>query len=180
MSRDSRTETRREKMPYCPTCKKEYPLGTTICVDCNVSLIDNKAADLVSLVSLNNKEQAERFVAYLKEQEIESTYEYGVREDNYRIYVDKKDKRAAMKGFITFQTAEKRSRAGDAAPMCFIELVDFDENMAKTVKKAKRTRRSSKKAAEAPAEAPVTEAPVVEEAPVAEAEAPAKEEAPAE
>ena len=71
-------------------------------------------------------------------------------------------------------------RAGDAAPMCFIELVDFDENMAKTVKKAKRTRRSSKKAAEAPAEAPVTEAPVVEEAPVAEAEAPAAEEAPAE
>ncbi len=71
-------------------------------------------------------------------------------------------------------------RANDAAPMCFIELVDFDENMAKTVKKAKRTRRSSKKAAEAPAEAPVTEAPVVEEAPVAEAEAPAKEEAPAE
>ena len=63
-------------------------------------------------------------------------------------------------------------RANDAAPMCFIELVDFDENMAKTAKKAKRTRRSSKKAAEAPAEAPVTEAPAVEEAP-------AKEEAPA-
>ena len=71
-------------------------------------------------------------------------------------------------------------RANDAAPMCFIELVDFDENMAKTAKKAKRTRRSSKKAAEAPAEAPVTEAPVAEDAPVAEAEAPAKEEAPAE
>ena len=56
-------------------------------------------------------------------------------------------------------------RANDAAPMCFIELVDFDENMAKTAKKAKRTRRSSKKATEAPAEAPVTEAPAVEEAP---------------
>ena len=56
-------------------------------------------------------------------------------------------------------------RANDAAPMCFIELVDFDENMAKTAKKAKRTRRSSKKAAEAPAEAPVTEAPAVEESP---------------
>ena len=71
-------------------------------------------------------------------------------------------------------------RYGDAADMAFIELVDFDENMAKTVKKAKRTRRSSKKAAEAPAEAPVTEAPAVEEAPVAEPEAPAKEETPAE
>ena len=35
-------------------------------------------------------------------------------------------------------------RQGDAAATCFIELVDFDENMAKTQKKAKRTRRSGK------------------------------------
>ena len=57
-------------------------------------------------------------------------------------------------------------RANDNAPMCFIELVDFDENMAKTAKKAKRTRRSKKSAdataAEAAAEAPVAEAPVAE------------------
>ena len=58
-------------------------------------------------------------------------------------------------------------RASDAAPMCFIELVDFDENMAKTAKKAKRTRRSSKKATTSPA--------AEEAAPVAEAEAPAAE-----
>lgn len=37
-------------------------------------------------------------------------------------------------------------RQGDAAATCFIELVDFDENMAKTQKKAKRTRRSRKSA----------------------------------
>lgn len=58
-------------------------------------------------------------------------------------------------------------RQGDAAEMCFIELVDYDENMAKTPKAAaKKTRRSRKggkaeavetsaeeaKAAEAPAE----------------------------
>ena len=66
-------------------------------------------------------------------------------------------------------------RASDAAPMCFIELVDFDENMAKTAKKAKRTRRSSKKAATAPAAAeaaPVAEAPAAE---AAETAAPAEE-----
>jgi len=66
-------------------------------------------------------------------------------------------------------------RASDAAPMCFIELVDFDENMAKTAKKAKRTRRSSKKAS-----APVAEAAEAAEAPAAEAAetaAPAAEEA---
>ena len=56
-------------------------------------------------------------------------------------------------------------RASDAAPMCFIELVDFDENMAKTAKKTKRTRRSSKKsAAPAAAEAPAAEAPAEEAA----------------
>ncbi len=49
-------------------------------------------------------------------------------------------------------------RAGDQAAMCFIELVDFDENMAKTAKKATRTRRSRKTAAtaEAPAETAAT------------------------
>ena len=63
-------------------------------------------------------------------------------------------------------------RQGDAAQICFIELVDFDENMAKTATKKKAIRRSRKSTkAEAPvAEAPVAEAPVaeVEEAPKAE------------
>lgn len=54
------------------------------------------------------------------------------------------------------------TRRGDAAPIAFIELVDFDENMAKTPKAgAKKTRRSRKAAPKA--EAPVAEAPVAEE-----------------
>ncbi len=57
-------------------------------------------------------------------------------------------------------------RACDAAPMCFIELVDYNEHMAKTEKKAKRTRRS-KKAAAAP-EAEAGQAPVAETAETAE------------
>ena len=65
------------------------------------------------------------------------------------------------------------SRLGDGADMAFIELVDFDENMLKTPKAEKKTRRSRKSAApkaETPAveEAPVAEAPAVEEAPAAE------------
>ncbi len=65
------------------------------------------------------------------------------------------------------------TRRGDAAPIAFIELVDFDENMAKTPKAAKKTRRSRKSAvkAEEAAQAPVaeaTEAPAAEEAPKAE------------
>ena len=60
-------------------------------------------------------------------------------------------------------------RQSDGADMAFIELVDFDENMMKTEKKARRTRRSRKGAA---AEAPAAE---VAEAPAAEAEEPKAE-----
>ena len=66
-------------------------------------------------------------------------------------------------------------RPSDASEMCFIELVDFDENMLKSAgKKKTRTRRGGKKAAkaEAPAEEVVT--------PVSEEEAPAAEESKAE
>ena len=60
------------------------------------------------------------------------------------------------------------TRQGDAAPIAFIELVDFDENMAKAPKTAKRTRRSRKSSAAAPAAAEqaetVAEAPAAEEA----------------
>ncbi len=49
------------------------------------------------------------------------------------------------------------TRQGDAAPIAFIELVDFDENMAKAPKAAKKTRRSRKAAPKA------EEAQVVEE-----------------
>ncbi len=68
------------------------------------------------------------------------------------------------------------ARQGDGADIAFIELVDFDENMAKTPKAEKKTRRSRKSAA-AKAEAPAEEAPKAAEAPAEEA--PKAEEAPA-
>ena len=81
------------------------------------------------------------------------------------------------------------SRQGDAADIAFIELVDFDENMLKSPKAEKKTRRSRKSSApkaEAPAAeaAPAAEEVKAEPAPAAEeapkAEAPAVEEAKAE
>lgn len=77
------------------------------------------------------------------------------------------------------------TRQGDAAEMCFIELVDYDENMAKTPKAAKKTRRSRRsKSGDAATDAAATEAQATEaaeatEAPAAE-EAKAESEAPAE
>lgn len=72
------------------------------------------------------------------------------------------------------------NRLGDNAEMCFIELVDYNENMAKekVAKKAPRTRRSRKSSTE---DAPVTAeakatAPVKEEAATPEVTSEAKEE----
>ena len=50
-------------------------------------------------------------------------------------------------------------RRGDAAPIAFIELVDYNENMAKTPKaEAKKTRRSRRSTKKVEAEAPAEEA----------------------
>ena len=58
------------------------------------------------------------------------------------------------------------TRQGDAAEVAFIELVDFDENMAKAPKAAKKTRRGRKSAAAAQATeaTEATEASAAEEA----------------
>lgn len=80
-------------------------------------------------------------------------------------------------------------RKGDAAEIAFIELVDFDENMAKTpkaeVKKTRRSRKAAPKAenTEAVAEQVTDEAQVADtaaEAPAVEAEAATEEAAPVE
>ncbi len=58
------------------------------------------------------------------------------------------------------------NRLGDNAQTCFIELVDYNENMLKDKKEAKKTRRTRRGAKAAPkAEA---EAPKAEEAPKAD------------
>jgi ribosomal protein L17 len=58
------------------------------------------------------------------------------------------------------------NRLGDNAAMCFIELVDYNENMLKdtAAKKAPKTRRSRKKATASVAEAPTAEAASEEKA----------------
>jgi len=68
------------------------------------------------------------------------------------------------------------TRVGDSADMCFIELVDFNENLLadkESAKKASRRRRGAKKPAAATAAAvaaeEVVEESAVEEAPAAEA-----------
>ena len=59
-------------------------------------------------------------------------------------------------------------RPSDASEMAFIELVDFDENMAKTAKVEKKTRRSRRSTKKADEVAPEAVAETSTEAPKAE------------
>lgn len=64
------------------------------------------------------------------------------------------------------------TRQGDAAEICFIELVDCNENMVKAPKAAPKKTRRSRRSSAAKAETPATEAPAVaEEAKAEEAKA---------
>ena len=67
------------------------------------------------------------------------------------------------------------TRQGDAAQICFIELVDFDPEMAKTAGTKKKATRRSRKSTKTEEAAPVAAEAVAEEAPAAEAEAPKAE-----
>lgn len=57
-------------------------------------------------------------------------------------------------------------RQNDAAAMCFIELVDYDDNMAKTTKKVSRTRRSRKKSSTTAEQATSQNQTTIEDTPV--------------
>ena len=65
-------------------------------------------------------------------------------------------------------------RPSDASEMAFIELVDFDENMAKAEVKKTRTRRSRKSGAKAEAPAEAAEATATEATEAEATEAPAE------
>ena len=62
------------------------------------------------------------------------------------------------------------TRQGDAASIAFIELVDFDENMAKTPKVEKKTRRSRSKKATTASATDATTTVAADAAPATEAE----------
>lgn len=68
------------------------------------------------------------------------------------------------------------NRIGDNAEMCFIELVDYNENMLKDVKKKATSTRRRKPSAKKADDTTATEVKAVEEVKVVEAEAPQVEE----
>ena len=102
-------------MPICPICKQEYPTETTICPTCNVSLETPVVTTAVSVFSLRQESAAEHFVSYMHEHGLEGKCEYSMREDTYKIYVEKKDAMTAVK-LLRQYMVEARKQKEVAAP----------------------------------------------------------------
>ncbi len=104
-------------MPICPICKQEYPTETTICPTCNALLETPVVTTAVSVFSLHQESAAEHFVSYMHEHGLEGKYEYSMREDTYKIYVEKKDAMTAVKLLRQYMVeARKQKEAAAPAP----------------------------------------------------------------
>ncbi len=101
-------------MPFCPICREEYSKGITICSECNVSLVEGPAVETVSVFALQKEDAAQKFIDYMHEQGMEGSYEYSMRENAYKIYVEKPDMKKAVKLFASFYVMESRRKRGDS------------------------------------------------------------------
>lgn len=101
----------------CPKCEKIFEDDSlTMCPDCNVELEDSEKpkqeVKQVSVFSLTNEESAQGVIQYMKEQGVEGTYQYSLREKTYKIYVAQPDARAALKACTSYYAEEaKRIKA---------------------------------------------------------------------
>jgi hypothetical protein len=100
----------------CPKCQKVFEDDSiTVCPDCNEELTvveEVKEIRQVSVFSLTSEEAAQGIVEYMKEQGIEGSYQYSLRERNYKIYVAQPDARAALKACTSYYSVEaKRMKA---------------------------------------------------------------------
>jgi len=95
-------------MPWCPKCKTEYRSGFTICVDCDIELVDELKADddYEEVVVLKQEATAKKLVEFLTYSNITSYYEYSKENQAYSVYSHTKDIKKAKKCFQAFYTVE--------------------------------------------------------------------------
>ena len=130
-------------------------------------LLENGKIETTVTRAKDVRSMAEKMISLGKASDLHTkrqVYAYITKEDVAKKLFDEISPKYADRNGGYTRIIKTGFRASDASEMCFIELVDFDENMAKTKKKATRTRRSKKAAAtaEAPATAEATEAPAEE------------------
>ncbi len=94
-------------MPWCPICKNEYVEGITKCSDCNTDLVDSKDDISTYSVICGEKEQMEKFVKFLKFNELNSgILRYNENSEIYDVYVTQEEYTKAKKIAIVFAHEE--------------------------------------------------------------------------
>jgi hypothetical protein len=142
----------------CPKCKKVFEDDSlTVCPDCNEELTvveEVKEIRQVSVFSLTSEEAAQGIIEYMKEQGIEGTYQYSLRERNYKIYVAQPDARAALKACTSYYSVEaKRLKAEEDKRRAEEEARrQAEEEARRKAEEEERLRREAEEAAARAAE----------------------------
>ena len=105
----------------CTNCKKIFDDSETMCPDCKIELVAIDEANVaeavapiqeedreISVFSLQSEDAAVRAVEYLKENGIESRYQYALRERIYKIFVMKSASKDALRAYTSFYALEAK------------------------------------------------------------------------
>lgn len=115
-------------MPWCPVCKNEYREGIKICADCGADLVDELEAETKKScpIYMENEEQANKFVDYLKYSGLEAEVEVG-KDGSFGILVNESDfdvVRVSYKAYIKSESErfdEALSKATDVEKQAYME-----------------------------------------------------------
>lgn len=83
-------------MPWCPTCKNEYPPGITMCSSCKTALVEElPESDDNKVIMIASKEEAENYYELLKKFDVERA-QLIYNEDSERYHVSVPESQVEM------------------------------------------------------------------------------------
>lgn len=115
-------------MPWCPQCKKEYPITTTFCLDCVTDLVDvlPDTDEYIPFFQGDKRSIAEKLAKYFEYSGLESKIHYDLENDVYILSVPASKEKEAKKHYQAFYFVERERIEKEEKNRASIE--DYDES----------------------------------------------------
>jgi uncharacterized Zn ribbon protein len=115
-------------MPWCPKCKSEYQDDVTVCPDCQVELVEEleKEVEMVPFIQAPEKEAIEKLIRYFEYSGLKCNVEYNEGNEEYELFVPKKQQSQAAKLYQAFLYVESEEKLNETAHTETAEEADED------------------------------------------------------